>query len=185
MSDASRSRPDDHPFAIGTASLFEVEPASESPKPEAAAELAAQRALKRRGLSGNLVRSEDGSLRVEGNDSVRIGIAIGKCRAIAAGGEVQRVGVGFCDLKDADRIRVLTPAFINRERHLCWDSWSTAACWAAKEAGLRALGLQLAALEQEESRVTVLAVQPARYDVPGLRLCFVDLPEGPLALAWQ
>jgi len=118
---------------------------------------------------------------------VAVSITHGKTRAVAVVGLVERIGIDLCELRRAPQVRELAPRFLTRERDLLHSPRLEVACFAAKEAGLKALclGLLDGGLFDGTCPVEVLSLDPPRIAPAPLQLAFADLPEGVLAVAWS
>lgn len=121
-------------------------------------------------------------------DPPAISLSHGRVRALAAAGFVARLGIDLCDAAEEPRLRALAARFLPAERPLLADAWSHRACWAAKEAALKALGLGLldgGLFGPGPAAVRVRSLDPPRLDPPWLALRLWELPEGTAALVWQ
>lgn len=75
---------------------------------------------------------------------VAISISHGRHRAVAVVARAAAIGVDLCELARGPRLRALAArAFTAAERALIGDDRAAAALWAAREAGLKVLGLGL------------------------------------------
>lgn len=130
----------------------------------------------------------DGAPKVMGSPSaVAISISHGRRRAVAVVGTFRRLGIDHCELQDADRLAAIAPRYLADELHLLSSAWSYAACWAAKEAGLKALRLGLldgGMFDPGQSAIQVVSLDPPQLAPPNLSLMFGDVPEGPVAIVW-
>jgi len=145
-----------------------------------------ERALARLGIQGARIVREDGRPpRVEGA-RIAVSLSHSRTRVVAAAGRVASLGVDVCELSDAVRIRAMAGRFLARERTLCSDDLTTAACWASKEAGLKALGLGLldGGVFDGRARVTVAALEPPRFDDARLLLAWRPSAGAVIAVAW-
>lgn len=117
-------------------------------------------------------------------NGVSISIAHGRTRALAIAGRVARLGIDLVDEADEPRLARLAPRFLAPERDLAITAATRAACFAAKEAGLKALGLGLYDGGMFDScAVTVLSLDPPRL-APGLELIVGRLSDGTVAIAY-
>jgi phosphopantetheinyl transferase (holo-ACP synthase) len=155
--------------------------------------LAAWRALGRLlGTLDGVGIEPDGGRPVVTGCGPRIALSVthGRRRAFAVAGEASRLGIDLCDLEHAPRIAAFAPRFLAEERPLLRTPWEHASCFAAKEAGLKALGLGLldGGLFDRESTtcpVRVLSLSPPCLEPPNLELAFGCSPDGPVAVVWR
>jgi 4'-phosphopantetheinyl transferase EntD len=153
----------------------------------AAGRAAAHEALRRIGCRGELVYEGTRPL-VAGpdGDHVRISITHGKRRALAVAARVPRLGI---DLADEDRrLPALAERFFATEHQFAKSPRELAACFAAKEAGLKALGLGLLDGDMFDDcvvKVTSLAPPRITCGLAKLELVLRIVPEGVLAIAFM
>lgn len=111
--------------------------------PTAAGERAAMIALSRAGRG--LTLGHDGARPIViGAGDFAISISHGTRLAVAVVGAVLRIGVDLCELVRGAQVRALAARyFTGAERALVITDRDAASLWAAKEAGLKALGVGL------------------------------------------
>ncbi len=101
-------------------------------------------------------------------DGVAISITHGRTRALGVAARVPRLGIDLVDDADELRLARIAPRFLAAERPLATSPATRAACFAAKEAGLKALGLGLYDGGMfDDCAVTVLSLDPPTL---GIRL---------------
>jgi 4'-phosphopantetheinyl transferase EntD len=132
----------------------------------------------------------DGSPRVVGTETPPVlSITHGRRRAVAAAGFFGRLGIDLCDIDQAPRLMKLAEKlFAPEEIHLLSSPWSYAACWAAKEAGLKALRLGIldgGMFGPASTAIKVMSLDPPRLAPTSLSLTFGDVADGPLAVVWE
>lgn len=117
-------------------------------------------------------------------DGVAISITHGRTRALAIAGRVARLGIDLVDDADAPRLARIASRFLAPERDLATSPSACAACFAAKEAGLKALGLGLYDGGMfDDCAVTVLSLDPPRL-APDLALIVGRVADGTVAIAY-
>lgn len=96
-------------------------------------------------------------------DGVAISITHGRTRALAVAARVARLGIDLVDDADDVRLARIAARFLAPERALATSPAARTACFAAKEAGLKALGLGLHDGGMfDDCAVTVLSLDPPR-----------------------
>lgn|GEM_PF-3886271 len=156
-----------------------------------AGRLAARRALLALGFDPSrtqIIRDLDGGPKLRGEaEALAISITHSAGLAYAAVGCVRSLGIDLCCLEAGQRLRLVADRFLRRERHLLGSPYEHAACWALKEAGLKALrlGLLEGGIFDERHRIEVLSLDPPRIRPPWLRVRIIRTHLGPLAIAWQ
>jgi phosphopantetheinyl transferase len=149
-----------------------------------AGRVAARAALTQLGSTGTL--DYDGTRPIITGDDVRISITHGKRRAFAVASRVLRVGI---DLADEDpRLPALAMRYFATEHPFAQTPRELAACLAAKEAGLKALGLGLLDGDMfDDCVVKVLSLAPPRLScgLASLELVLRIVPEGVLAIVYE
>lgn len=94
-------------------------------------------------------------------DGVSISITHGRTRALAVAAPVARLGIDLVDDADEARLARIAERFLAPERALATSAATRAACFAAKEAGLKALGLGLYDGGMfDDCAVTVMSLDP-------------------------
>jgi 4'-phosphopantetheinyl transferase EntD len=145
---------------------------------------AARAALAEAGSSGQL--SYDGTRPIVVGDDVRISITHGRHRALAVAARVARLGI---DLADEDkRLPALAERYFATEHAFAQTPLELAACLAAKEAGLKALGLGLLDGDMfDDCVVHVTSLAPPRIvcALAKLELIVRIVPEGAVAIAYE
>jgi 4'-phosphopantetheinyl transferase EntD len=145
---------------------------------------AAREALAQVGSRGEL--AYDGTRPIVVGDDVRISITHGRRRALAVAARVSRLGI---DLADEDkRLPALAERYFATEHVFAQTALELAACLAAKEAGLKALGLGLLDGEMFDDcvvRVTSLAPPRIVCGLAKLELVVRIVPEGAVAIAYE
>lgn len=118
-------------------------------------------------------------------DGVAISISHGRTRALAVAARVARLGIDLVDDADAPRLARIAPRFLAAERGLATSADARAACFAAKEAGLKALGLGLYDGGMfDRCAVTVRSLAPPRL-APDLILVLGRLADATVAIAYS
>lgn len=144
---------------------------------------AARIALRDAGSPGAL--AYDGSRPIVRGDDLRISITHGKQRAFAVVARTQHLGI---DLADEDpRLPALAMRYFATEHPFAPGPRELAACLAAKEAGLKALGLGLLDGDMFDDcviRVTSLAPPRIACGLAKLELIVRIVPEGVLAIVY-
>ena len=149
-----------------------------------AGRIAARGALTQLGSRGEL--DYDGTRPIITGDDLRISITHGKRRAFAvASRDVSRLGI---DLADEDpRLPALAMRYFATEHSFAQTPIELAACLAAKEAGLKALGLGLLDGDMfDDCVIRVLSLAPPRLacGLAQLELVVRIVPEGVLAIVY-
>ena len=107
-------------------------------------------------------------------------------RAVAIAGAASALGIDLVPDSEIDRIARLAPRYLAREAMIATTPRSLAACFAAKEAGLKALGLGLLDGGMFETcAATVLSLDPPRLDPVDLRLVIARIPGATIAVAYR
>lgn len=115
-------------------------------------------------------------------NGVAISITHGRTRAFAIAARVSRLGIDLVDDADAERLARLASRFLAPERDIATTPEARAACFAAKEAGLKALGLGLYDGGMfDDCAVTVISLDPPRL-APDLALVIGRIPGGTVAI---
>lgn len=115
-------------------------------------------------------------------DGVAVSITHGRTRAFAVAARVARLGIDLVDDADAERLARIAARFLAPERDLATTPAARAACFAAKEAGLKALGLGLYDGGMfDDCVVTVLSLDPPLL-APDLALIIGRTAGGTLAI---
>jgi phosphopantetheinyl transferase (holo-ACP synthase) len=158
----------------------------------AAGRVAAHRAIWRAvGRPCQVLREGDGAPRIDGpagTAQLSLSITHGRRRALAIVARVPRLGIDHCDLEQAPRLEALAERFLRQERPLLTSAHALAACWAAREAALKALRVGIVeggVLGPAPPTVWVASLEPPRLVPDRLHLAFGETPEGPVAVVWQ
>lgn len=142
--------------------------------------LAAERALAEFGGDARL--GYDGPRPIVLGADLAISITHGRVRALAVVAAVPRIGIDLCD--DDARLAYLAERFL-AERSLATTPRARAACFAAKEAALKALGLGLLDGGMFDACVVrVISLDPPRLEPATLALAIGRVPEGAVAIAY-
>lgn len=95
-----------------------------------------------------------------------------------------RLGIDLVDDSEEPRLARIAARFLAPERELATSAATRAACFAAKEAGLKALGLGLYDGGMfDDCAVTVLSLDPPRL-APDLALIVGRVADGTVAIAY-
>lgn len=126
----------------------------------------------------------DGTRPVVAGGGAAVSITHGRTVALAvATTHVTRIGIDLCD--DDPRLPGLAARFLADEQALAASVLDLAACFAAKEAALKALGLGLVdGGVLDGTAVTVVSLVPPRLSQPDLQLALGRLPEGAVAVVY-
>jgi len=145
---------------------------------------AARQALALVGSHGTL--GYEGTRPIVAGDDLRISLTHGRRRAFAIVGRAARLGI---DLADEDkRLPALAERYFATEHAFAQSPLELACCLAAKEAGLKALGLGLLDGDMFDDcvvHVTSLAPPRIRCTLAKLELVVRIVPEGALAIAFE
>jgi 4'-phosphopantetheinyl transferase EntD len=129
--------------------------------------LAAEHALAQLGC-GSL--AYDGPRPIVVGAEASVSITHGRTRALAIAARTARLGIDVVDHADEDRLARLAARYLRDEVELATTPHTRAACFAAKEAGLKALGLGLLDGGMFDAcAVRVLSLEPPRLSA-GLSL---------------
>ena len=115
----------------------------------------------------------------------QISITHGRTRAFAIAAEVARLGIDLVDDAEDARLERLAERYLSSERAIATTARERAACFAAKEAGLKALGLGL--LDGgvfDACAVRVRSLAPPRLEPGELTLLLHRIGDGTLAVAY-
>ncbi|HEY4243275.1 MAG TPA: hypothetical protein VGM88_25860 [Kofleriaceae bacterium] len=100
---------------------------------------------------------------VVGAPGVAVSITHSRTRAVAVAARVARLGIDLVDDADAARCERLAPRYLARELAFARTPLDLARCLAAKEAGLKALGLGLLDGGMFDAcAVSILSLEPPR-----------------------
>ena len=162
-------------FALGEAPVEQGDDRHEQGR------LAARRALAALGVTASI--AYDGTRPIVVGGDVAISITHGRRRAFAVAARVARLGIDLCD-HDA-RLVHLADRFMAAERSLATSLHELAACFAAKEAALKALGMGL--LDGgvfDDCAIHVVSLAPPRVSLATLELVLGEVPDGAIAVVY-
>lgn len=152
--------------------------------PSAAGRRAAQTALAAFGVG--LVLAYDGARPIVSGGSATISISHTRRIAVAVVGRAP-LGVDLCELERGPQLRTLLPRFATAaEQALVTSDHDAAVLWAAKEAGLKALGLGLldGGVFDDPAHSPVQLASLVAYARRDLSLLIEDRGDAILALAY-
>jgi phosphopantetheinyl transferase (holo-ACP synthase) len=156
---------------------LENEPAGDDP--HAAGRRAATRALARFGAA----LAYDGTRPISDRPGIAVSIAHAGSLAVAIAGPAAGLGIDLVPDADLERLARLAPRYLARESALATTPEALAACFAAKEAGLKALGLGLLDGGMFDTCVvTVTSLDPPLLDPGDLRLSVGRISDATLAV---
>lgn len=140
---------------------------------------AARRALAALGVSTPLLYEGTRPV-VEG---AAVSITHSRRTALAVAARVSRLGIDLCD--DDPRLAALAERFLIDEVSLAKTSLDLSACFAAKEAALKALGLGLVdGGVLDGTAVRVISLAPPRLSHDGLHLSLTRVSGGAIAVVY-
>ena len=114
-----------------------------------------------------------------------ISITHGRTRTFAVAAAVARIGIDLVDDADQARLTWLADRYLAPERAIAITARDRAACFAAKEAGMKALGLGLLDGGMFGTcAVRVVSLTPPRLEPGDLTLVLGRTGEGTLAIAY-
>lgn len=149
--------------------------------PHLVGRLAAEQALAALG-AGSL--AYDGPRPIVTGATAAVSITHSGTRALAVAARTAKLGIDLVDDAEADRLERITDRYLSTERHLATTPSARAACFAAKEAGLKALGLGLLDGGMfDECAVRVVSIDPPLLTA-GLTLLLGRTDGGTLAIAY-
>ncbi len=131
-----------------------------------------------------------GSLGYDGTRPIVIGgtaaisITHSRTRAVAVAARTAKLGIDLVEDSDAARLQHIAGRYLSAERDVATTPSARAACFAAKEAGLKALGLGL--LDGgffDDCAVRVVSLDPPQLTA-GLTLLLDRTDGGTLAIAY-
>ncbi|MDB4964269.1 MAG: hypothetical protein JWP01_4268 [Myxococcales bacterium] len=123
---------------------------------------------------------------VVGTTTAAISITHGRTRALAVAARVARLGIDLVDDADDDRLARIADRFLAPERAIATSPRARAACFAAKEAGLKALGLGLYDGGMfDDCVVSVLSLEPPRIMPGELTLVLGRTADATLAVVYS
>jgi 4'-phosphopantetheinyl transferase EntD len=154
--------------------------------PHAAGRRAAERALTTFGAT----LAYDGTRPIAKSAADREGIAVSiahaGARAVAIAGPAAALGIDLVPDAEAERLARLAPRYLAAEAPLATTPAALAACFAAKEAGLKALGLGLLDGGMfDHCAVTVTSLDPPRLDPDSLTLAIRRTAGATLAVVYR
>ena len=128
----------------------------------------------------------DGTRPIAIGAAAQISITHGRTRAFAIAADVAQLGIDLVDDTDQARLTWLADRYLASERAIAVTARDRAACFAAKEAGMKALGLGLLDGGMFGSCVVrVLSLVPPRLLAPiALALVLDRTADGTLAIAY-
>ncbi len=148
----------------------------------ACGQLAARRALAALGEDPALL-AYDGTRPIVATRDVSISITHNRTTALAVAARVRRLGIDLCD--DDPRLAGLAARFLVDEQVLVTSPQDLVACFAAKEAALKALGLGLVdGGVLDGTAVTVVSLAPPRLSHADLRLAVARVAGGAIAVVY-
>lgn len=116
-------------------------------------------------------------------DAVSISITHNRTTALAVAARVSRLGIDLCD--DDPRLPGLAARFLVDEQCLVTNPQDLVACFAAKEAALKALGFGLVdGGVLDGTAVTVVSLSPPRLSHAELQLAVARVAGGALAVVY-
>ncbi|MDQ3369481.1 MAG: 4'-phosphopantetheinyl transferase superfamily protein [Myxococcota bacterium] len=137
------------------------------------------------GAAGALALAYDGPRPIVVGATAAISISHGRSRAIAVAARVTRLGIDLVDDRDEDRLSRIAGRFLASERAIATSAAARAACLAAKEAGLKALGLGLYDGGMfDDCVVRVVSLEPPRLVPAELCLVLGRVADGTIAVAY-
>ena len=149
----------------------------------AAGRLAASRALAQLDPAARL--AYDGPRPIVVGVDAAVSITHGTARALAVAARVPALGIDLCSVDD--RLAALVDRYLAGERALATTPWACAACLAAKEAGLKALGLGLldGGMFDGACPIRVASLDPPRLADSSLALRLETARDGAVAIVWR
>jgi hypothetical protein len=145
---------------------------------------AARQALAALGCTAPL--AYDGTRPIVPGTDLSISITHGRVRALAVAAPGWRVGIDLCD--DDPRLPALALRYFATEHRFATTPRQLAACLAAKEAGLKALGLGLLDGDMfDDCIIEVASLEPPRIRcaLASLELVLGAAPEGAIAVVYD
>jgi hypothetical protein len=134
-------------------------------------------------LGGTLVY--DGTRPIVVGPTAAISITHGRTRALAIAARVARLGIDLVDDADDERLARIADRFLAPERAIATSPRARAACFAAKEAGLKALGLGLYDGGMfDVCAVTVRSLDPPRITPGDLMLVLGRIADATIAVVY-
>jgi phosphopantetheinyl transferase (holo-ACP synthase) len=130
----------------------------------------------------------DGTRPIVIGADAKISITHGRTRAYAIAAAVAKLGIDVVDDADHARLAWLADRYLAPERAIAVTARDRAACFAAKEAGLKALGKGLldGGMFDPRCAVRVVSLAPPLLDPPELSLAIARTTgdDGTLAIAF-
>lgn len=134
-------------------------------------------------LGGTL--AYDGSRPIVAGTTAAISITHGRTRALAVAARVPRLGIDLVDDADHERLARIASRFLAPEHAIAISAATRGACFAAKEAGLKALGLGLYDGGMfDDCAVSVISLEPPRLAPGELVLVLGRVVDGTLAVVY-
>jgi phosphopantetheinyl transferase (holo-ACP synthase) len=125
----------------------------------------------------------DGTRPIVAGGTAAISITHNRTTAFAVAARVSHLGIDVCD--DDPRLPGLAHRFLVEERELADTPLALTACFAAKEAALKALGLGLVdGGVLDGTAVRVVSLNPPRLSYDSLHLVIARMPAGAVAVVY-
>jgi len=145
-------------------------------------QLAARRALRELGEDPEAL-AYDGPRPIVRDGRAAISITHDRSHAVAVAARVSRLGIDLC--RNDSRLPALAARFLVAEQAIATRFGDLAACFAAKEAALKALGVGLVdGGVLDGTAVTVVSLDPPRLSDGALALAIARGPLGALAVVY-
>jgi 4'-phosphopantetheinyl transferase EntD len=147
---------------------------------------AGRRAAKRALTTFGATLAYDGTRPIADRAGIAVSIAHAGSRAVAIAGPAAALGIDLVPDEEADRLARLAPRYLAGEAVLATTPAARAACFAAKEAGLKALGLGLLDGGMFDTcAVTVTSLDPPRLAPESLTLAIRRTAGATLAIVYR
>jgi len=126
----------------------------------------------------------DGTRPIVAGGAASVSITHNRTTALAVAARVPRLGIDLCD--DDPRLPALAERFLVEELGILATPHALAACFAAKEAALKALGLGLVdGGVLDGTAVRVLSLSPPRLSHHSLHLVIARMAAGAVAVVYE